>query len=149
VIEDLAVKNMVKNRSLARAINAAGFGGLRRMIEYKACAVARSSSRIASKGPGSVREGITFLQGYQLVIDPDCEAMRNEARLYSWPVDRKTGQVIPGVNPIDANNHIIDSVRYSIEDLITNSPLSEGDGGVVMLPMWKLYRPDSPWHRRR
>ena len=36
VIEDLAVKNMVKNRSLARAITDAGFGSLRRMIEYKA-----------------------------------------------------------------------------------------------------------------
>jgi putative transposase len=36
VIEDLAVKNMVKNHSLARAIMDAGFGTLRRMIEYKA-----------------------------------------------------------------------------------------------------------------
>jgi putative transposase len=36
VIEDLAVKNMVRNRSLARAISDAGFGMLRRMIEYKA-----------------------------------------------------------------------------------------------------------------
>jgi len=36
VIEDLAVKNMVKNHSLACAIMDAGFGCLRRMIEYKA-----------------------------------------------------------------------------------------------------------------
>lgn len=36
VIEDLAVKNMVRNRSLARAISDAGLGTLRRMIEYKA-----------------------------------------------------------------------------------------------------------------
>ena len=36
VIEDLAVKNMVKNRSLARAISDTGFGTLRRRIEYKA-----------------------------------------------------------------------------------------------------------------
>jgi putative transposase len=36
VIEDLAVKNMVRNHSLARAIADAGFGALRRMIEYKA-----------------------------------------------------------------------------------------------------------------
>jgi putative transposase len=36
VIEDLAVKNMVRNRSLARAISDAGFGMLRRTIEYKA-----------------------------------------------------------------------------------------------------------------
>jgi putative transposase len=36
VIEDLAVKNMIRNHNLARAIADAGFGMLRRMIEYKA-----------------------------------------------------------------------------------------------------------------
>ena len=35
-IEDLNVRGMVKNRKLARAISDAGFGTLRRMIEYKA-----------------------------------------------------------------------------------------------------------------
>jgi len=36
VLEDLNVKGMVRNRSLARAISDAGFGTLRSMIEYKA-----------------------------------------------------------------------------------------------------------------
>ena len=103
----------------------------------------------ARKGPGSVREGVMFLQGYQLVIDPNCEAMRNEARLYSWPVDRLTGQVIPGVNPIDANNHGIDCARYAIEDLIIDAPLADDDDGVLLVPMWKTYPSDLPWHRRR
>ena len=35
-IEDLAVKNMVRNRSLAKAISDCGRGEFRRMIEYKA-----------------------------------------------------------------------------------------------------------------
>jgi hypothetical protein len=45
VIEDLAVKNMVRNRSLSRAISDAGFGTLRRMIEYKAGLARRSGDR--------------------------------------------------------------------------------------------------------
>ncbi len=35
-IEDLAVKNMVRNRSLAKAVSDCGWGTFRRMLEYKA-----------------------------------------------------------------------------------------------------------------
>ena len=41
VIEDLAVKNMVRNRSLAKAINDCGWGACRQMIEYKAARAGR------------------------------------------------------------------------------------------------------------
>ncbi len=41
VIEDLAVKNMVRNRSLAKAISDCGWGEFRRQLEYKAVAAGR------------------------------------------------------------------------------------------------------------
>jgi putative transposase len=41
VIEDLAVKNMVRNRSLAKAISDCGWGEFRRQLEYKAAAGGR------------------------------------------------------------------------------------------------------------
>jgi putative transposase len=40
-LEDLAVKNMVRNRKLAKAISDCGWGTFRRMIEYKAARAGR------------------------------------------------------------------------------------------------------------
>jgi putative transposase len=47
VIEDLAVKNMLRNRALARAISDCGWGTFRRMLEYKA---ARAGRRLIVAG---------------------------------------------------------------------------------------------------
>jgi putative transposase len=41
VIEDLAVQNMVRNRSLAKAISDCGWGTFRRVLEYKAARAGR------------------------------------------------------------------------------------------------------------
>lgn len=41
VVEDLAVKNMVRNRSLAKAISDCGWGEFRRMLEYKVARAGR------------------------------------------------------------------------------------------------------------
>jgi len=93
----------------------------------------------AHKGPKSILTGITFLQGYQIVIDPNCEEMRTEARCYSWMTDRISGQVIPG-NPIDAYNHGFDATRYAVEDLIHGAALAEEDSGFMLLPVWRKRR---------
>jgi phage terminase large subunit len=90
----------------------------------------------AKKGPGSVKSGINFMQGYAIIIDPRCEQMREEARLYSWMTDRLTGRALS--TPVDANNHGWDACRYALEDFITDARELEADqyGGVLQLRLW-------------
>jgi phage terminase large subunit len=89
----------------------------------------------AKKGPGSVKDGINWLQGYEIWIDPDCEYMREEARLYSWVTDKLTGKV--SNIPLDAYNHGWDATRYATEEY--RSDLVDDDdpyGGVLKLKGW-------------
>jgi putative transposase len=53
VIEDLAVKNMVRNHSLAKAISDCGWGTFRRMLEYKAARAGRPLTVIDRFYPSS------------------------------------------------------------------------------------------------
>lgn len=71
----------------------------------------------ADKWPGSVEDGIAHLRGYkEIVIHPRCTGFLREARLYSYKVDRLTGDVLTDV--IDAHNHYIDATRYALGPLI-------------------------------
>jgi putative transposase len=56
-VEDLAVRNMVKNRSLARSISDAGWGELVRQLEYKCQWYGRSVVKIDRWFPSSKRCG--------------------------------------------------------------------------------------------
>ncbi|UPT53277.1 terminase large subunit [Synechococcus phage Ssp-JY38] len=83
----------------------------------------------AVKGPGSIKAGITWLQGYKIVIDPDCEYMREEARLYSWQIDKITKKVLNV--PVDAHNHGWDAIRYACESAMRDGDLDDSDDGVI------------------
>jgi phage terminase large subunit len=83
----------------------------------------------AKKGPGSLKAGINWLQSYKIVLDPSCAFFRDEARLYSWQVDRMTRKPLP--IPVDANNHLWDALRYATEDAQTEGNVPDETGGVI------------------
>ncbi|MGQ7286019.1 PBSX family phage terminase large subunit [Vreelandella venusta] len=69
------------------------------------------------KWPGSVEDGIAHLRSYQeIIIHPRCTETLKEARLYSYKVDRLTGDVLTTI--VDKHNHYIDALRYALQPMI-------------------------------
>ena len=74
----------------------------------------------AHKGPGSVAEGVKNLLGFsEIVIHPRCKHVAEEFKLYSYKTDPRTGDVLPIL--IDKHNHCIDGLRYSLEEVWSES----------------------------
>jgi phage terminase large subunit len=72
------------------------------------------------KWPGSVEDGIDHIKSYErVVIHPDCQQTAREFRLYSYKVDRNTGDILRVV--VDANNHYIDALRYALGPMVRAS----------------------------
>lgn len=71
--------------------------------------------RAAKKGPNSVKEGVIFLQNYDIVVHPRCVHTIDELTMYSYKIDKLTGMVTP--NLADDKNHIIDPLRYATEGI--------------------------------
>lgn len=67
----------------------------------------------AQKGPGSVEEGVAFLQSFDIVVHPRCVHTIDELTMYSYKVDPLTAKVLPILQ--DKNNHVIDALRYACE----------------------------------
>lgn len=77
----------------------------------------------AAKGKGSVEDGIQFIRSFdEVVIDPSCRNTIREFQNYSYKVDKLSGNVLPV--PVDAENHWIDSLRYSLEPIMKKSGYS-------------------------
>lgn len=64
------------------------------------------------KGKGSVNAGIDFMKQFKIYIHPSCIKTVEEFDTYIYKQD-KEGKWLN--EPIDANNHIIDAIRYSLE----------------------------------
>ena len=67
----------------------------------------------AKKGKDSILNGIQFIQDFKIYVLPKCENTIIELSNYVW--DTKEGNVIN--KPVDDYNHLMDALRYSLEDI--------------------------------
>lgn len=68
----------------------------------------------ARKGKDSINNGIDFLQDFHIIIHPRCVNFITEISNYTWDTDSKTGNLLN--KPIDDCNHLMDAMRYALED---------------------------------
>lgn len=67
----------------------------------------------AVKGPGSLEDGIAWLQSFDIVVHPRCVHTIDELTHYKYKVDPLTDKVLPTL--ADKDNHLIDAIRYACE----------------------------------
>lgn len=83
---------------------------------------------------GSIEDGISYIRSFRHVyIHPRCKHFAQEFKLYSYKVDKRTGDVLPVI--LDKHNHCIDALRYALEPLMIGAALgktgvSAGDLGL-------------------
>jgi len=72
------------------------------------------------KGKGSIEDGISFIKSHRRIfVHPRCKNIIEELSLYSYKVDRVTGDI--STNIVDTFNHGIDAIRYALEQAMKAS----------------------------
>ena len=77
--------------------------------------------RAARKGKDSVLNGIQYIQGFKIIIHPKCVNFITEINNYTWEKNN-FGKLIN--QPIDSFNHLLDAMRYALEDFIKGDTFS-------------------------
>ena len=84
--------------------------------------------RAVKKFKGSVESAVEFVRSFdQIQIHPSCVNTAEEFRLYSYKVDKLTGNILPDL--VDKHNHHLDSIFYAISKVIR----SLGNAGKIEL----------------
>lgn len=69
----------------------------------------------ATKGKGSVAQGIGRLKDYKIIVHPKCTEHIVEFNNYVWARDKNTDKALNV--PVDEFNHLMDALRYATEGI--------------------------------
>ena len=106
--EDIA--NMIKYKGYSKETITADSAEPKSIDDIKSKGIYRIKA--AKKGKDSILNGIQNIQNYKIIIHPKCENFLIEINNYVW--SNKNGIVIN--KPIDDFNHLMDALRYAMED---------------------------------
>nr|DAV27682.1 MAG TPA: terminase large subunit [Caudoviricetes sp.] len=84
--------------------------------------------KASKKGKDSINAGIQFIQDFKIFIHPRCVNFLTEISNYAWDKD-KFGKAVN--KPIDDFNHLMDAMRYALEDYMRNNSVRTIDRNVL------------------
>lgn len=84
----------------------------------------------AKKGKDSILNGIQWIQDLKIIIHPRCNNFLTEISNYQWDKD-KFGKALN--RPIDDFNHLLDAMRYALEDDIQSKTINVRSRSVLGL----------------
>nr|DAX18897.1 MAG TPA: terminase large subunit [Bacteriophage sp.] len=104
------IYQMIAKNDMLNAEITADSAEQRLIAELRSKGVRRIQASV--KGKGSINAGIDFMKQFKIYIHPSCEKTIEEFDTYIYKQD-KDGNWLN--EPIDANNHVIDAIRYALE----------------------------------
>lgn len=84
--------------------------------------------KASKKGKDSINAGIQFIQDFKIFIHPRCVNFLTEISNYTWDKD-KFGKAVN--KPIDDFNHLMDAMRYALEDYMRNNSVRTIDRNIL------------------
>lgn len=115
----------LSNKKIYQKITDAGYGKERIIAdsaepksidEIKTLGIRRITG--AKKGKDSINNGIQWIQDLQIIIHPRCVNFLTEIANYTWASDKFGNKLNV---PIDDFNHLMDAMRYALEEYITGN----------------------------
>lgn len=124
-VYDEFYEKALSNKKITEKIIDMGYGKERIIAD---CAEPKSIDEIktlgvrritgAKKGKDSINNGIQWIQDLEIIIHPKCVNFQTEISNYTWASDKFGGKLNV---PIDDFNHLMDAMRYALEEYITGN----------------------------
>ena len=125
---DELYQRALTNRMIAEKVTALGYAKERIKAD---CAEPKSIDELredglshvkaARKGKDSVNNGIQYIQDYEIIVHSRCVNFLTEISNYTWDEDRFGNKINV---PIDDFNHLMDAMRYGLEDVLVGPTFS-------------------------
>ena len=117
---DEIYQNAMKNREIAEEIIHKGYGKEKITADSQEPKsidelydLGLKGIRNSRKGKDSINNGIQYIQDYKIIIHPRCVNFITEISNYMWDKDKFDNAVN---KPVDDFNHLMDAMRYALED---------------------------------